>query len=187
MRQTCVEAAKVVLIIININKLAKVPSKVEVPGESVGILMASFFWLWWVFEFWIWAIAFVSLGNWLCFLQASLSVSARWLLCLLLTTTMATLSLQQKKKKKKKLRQAAAAAAALVASLFASSVSGSAATTRNARRRRTLLPPPPPCMEFLLGRKLAGAIIADIGYVFFSRSHLLLLLLQLSRLSSLCR
>jgi hypothetical protein len=44
-------------------------------------------------------------------------------------------------------------------------------------------------MEFLLGRKLAGAIIADIGYVFFSRSHLLLLLLllQLSRLSSLCR
>jgi hypothetical protein len=43
-------------------------------------------------------------------------------------------------------------------------------------------------MEFLLGRKLAGAILADIGYVFFSRSHLLLLLLlQLSRLSSFCR
>jgi hypothetical protein len=56
--------------------------------------------------------------------------------------------------------------------------------TRNARRRRTL-PLPPPCMEFLLGRKLAGVIIADIGYVFFPRSHLLLL--QLSRLSSLCR
>ncbi|CAM6010138.1 unnamed protein product [Sphagnum balticum] len=74
---------------------------------------------------------------------------------------MATFLLQQKKKKKKKLRQAAAAAA-LVASLCAS-VGGSAATTRNARRRRTLLPPPP-CMEFLLGRKLAGAMIADIGY-----------------------
>jgi hypothetical protein len=45
-------------------------------------------------------------------------------------------------------------------------------------------------MEFLLGRKLAGAIVADIGYVFFSRSHLLVVLvvlLQLSRLSSLCR